>query len=287
MLHKTLARWLLGLVAMLAAVALAGAAACAEGAAPPAASPAGEKQADPAGEKKAPVPATPAKRDAGWEKRHAGMVEEAKKGGIDLLFIGDSITDGWRGAGREAWKKNFEPLKAANFGIGGDRTQHVLWRLQNGELEGLSPKLAVLMIGTNNGSDKPEDIAAGVAAILETLKAKCPKAKVLLLAIFPRGADAKDPRRVNNDKVNALIAKLDDGGKAVKYLDIGAKFLQPDGTLTKEIMPDLLHLSPKGYEIETEAILPAIREMMGVKEAAPAEAPKPAKAPEPAPAGAK
>jgi len=280
--HKTLARWLMRAAMWLMVVLLAGAALGAEAAAP-----AGEKPPDPAAEKKAPAPATPAKRDANWEKRHAGMVELAKKGGVDLLFIGDSITDGWRGAGREVWKKSIEPLKAANFGIGGDRTQHILWRLQNGELEGLGPKLAVLMIGTNNGSDQPEDIAAGVAAILETLKAKCPQTKVLLLAIFPRGPDAKDARRVNNDKVNALIAKLDDGGKTVKYLDIGAKFLQPDGVLTKEIMPDLLHLSPKGYEIEAEAILPVIREMMGVKEVPPAEAPKPAKAPEPAPAGAK
>ena len=156
-------------------------------------------------------------------------------------------------------------MKAANFGIGGDRTEHLLWRLQNGEMEGITPKLAVLMIGTNNtaGGHKPEDIAAGVTAIIEAVKAKSTKTKVLLLAIFPRGPDAKAAKRLNNDKVNALIAKLDDGGKTVKYLDIGAKFLQPDGTLTKEIMPDLLHLSAKGYEIETETILPVVKEMMG------------------------
>ncbi|HOX07619.1 MAG TPA: platelet-activating factor acetylhydrolase IB subunit, partial [Planctomycetota bacterium] len=214
--------------------------------------------ANPPGAGKAPVPATPAKRDAGWERRHDGMVAEAKKGGADLLFIGDSITDGWRGAGKESWKKNFEPLKAVNFGIGGDRTEHLLWRLQNGELEGITPKLAVLMIGTNNtaAGHKPDDIAAGVTAVIATVRAKSPNTKVLLLAIFPRGAGANDAKRLNNQKVNEIIAKLDDGGKTVKYLDVNAKFLQPDGTLTKEIMPDLLHLSAKGYNIETEAILP-------------------------------
>ncbi len=246
----------------LGAVLLAASAALAVEAAP----------AKPEASKAVPAAARPAKREASWVKRHEGMVDEAKKGGIDLLFIGDSITDGWRGAGKDVWKKNFEPLKAANFGIGGDRTEHLLWRLQNGELEGIAPKLAVLMIGTNNthAGHQPEEIAAGVSAIIETVKAKCPKARVLLLAVFPRGPDAKDAKRLNNDKVNALIAKLDDGGKTVKFLDIGAKFLDADGMLSKKIMWDLLHPTARGYEIEAEAILPAVREMMG--EGVPAQA---------------
>lgn len=215
---------------------------------------------------------TPAKSPrAGWEQRHAEMVAEARKGGIDLLFIGDSITDGWRGAARgtwdsggDVWKRCFAPLKAANFGICGDQTSHLLWRLQNGELDGITPKLAVLMIGTNNSSagHRPADIAAGIAAIIDTLKAKTPGTRVLLLAIFPAGASAQDSRRVNNQAVNRIIAKFDDGGTTVKFLDIGVKFLQPDGTISKAIMPDLLHLSAKGYQIEAEAILPVIEQMM-------------------------
>src|SRR5438552_5987443 len=100
---------------------------------------------------------TPAPRDPGWVKRHEGFVKIAQKGDVDLLFLGDSITDGWRGGGKKVWEANFAPLKAANFGIGGDRTEHVLWRIQNGELEGIKPKLVVLMIGTNNGGDSKDD----------------------------------------------------------------------------------------------------------------------------------
>src|SRR5216684_6727264 len=125
------------------------------------------------------------------KKRHEGFVELARKGGIEVLFLGDSITDGWRGpAGQESWKKHFEPLHAANFGIGGDRTQHVLWRLQNGELEGIHPKLAVLMIGTNNSNGKDntaEEIADGITAIVKEIQKRSPSTKVLLLGIFPRG----------------------------------------------------------------------------------------------------
>jgi len=203
----------------------------------------------------------PAPRDAGWVKRHEGFVEIAKKGGVDFLLMGDSITDGWRGKGKAVYAEHFEPLKAANFGIGGDRTQHVLWRLQNGELDGITPKLCMLMIGTNNGKDSAEDVAAGITAIVKELQKKSPTTKVLLLAIFPRG-EKPNPGREKNDKVNTMIAKLDDGGKTVKYLDIGPKFLEPDGTLPKEIMPDALHPNEKGYEIWAEAMGPTLEEMM-------------------------
>ena len=197
-------------------------------------------------------------------KRHDQFLEIAKKGGIDLLFLGDSITDGWRGKnGKKAWDEHFEPLKAANFGIGGDRTEHVLWRVKNGELEGITPKLAVLMIGTNNGKDSAEDVAAGITAIVKEVRAKSAATKVLLLGIFPRG-EKPNAGREKNDKVNEIVAKLDDK-KDVKYLDIGAKFLAEDKTISKEIMPDSLHLSEKGYQIWAEAILPTVKEMMGAK----------------------
>lgn len=216
-----------------------------------------------AGEKKNPA-TTPVPRDKGWLKRHEGFVEIAKKGGVDVLFLGDSITDAWRGkAAQPTWDKHFAPLKAANFGIGGDRTEHVLWRIQNGELEGIMPKAVVLMIGTNNtGANSAEQIAEGITVIVKTIREKSPQSKVLLLGVFPRDPKADTPRREKIKKINEIISKLDDGGKTVKYLDIGDKFLQSDGTLTKDIMPDFLHLSARGYEIWGEAILPTLKELL-------------------------
>ena len=194
-------------------------------------------------------------------QRHQLLVDTAKKADIDLYFLGDSITQGWTKV-PELWAKAFGPWKPGNFGIGGDRTQHVLWRLENGELTGVSPKVVVLMIGTNNsGSDTPEDTARGVNKIVTTLREKLPQTKILLLAIFPRGQDANDVKRKTNDQVNAIISKLADD-KHVFYLDIGAKFLQPDGTLSKDIMPDLLHPNAKGYEIWVDAMNPKLTELM-------------------------
>lgn len=198
--------------------------------------------------------------DAGFLKTHEGYVAIAKAGGVDVLFLGDSITAGWRGNGKEVWEKSFAAYKPANFGIGGDRTQHVLWRITNGELDGIKPKVAVLMIGTNNsGSDDADGIAKGVTAIVKAIHAKSPATKVLLLAVFPRG-EKPNPQREKLAKVNATIAKLHDG-KSVHYLDIGAKFLKEDGALTKDIMPDFLHLSKAGYQIWADAITPKLVEL--------------------------
>ncbi len=206
-----------------------------------------------------------AKPDPKWQGRQKSLNERIKKGNVDLLLIGDSITQGWEGAGKDVWKKYYDKRNAANLGIGGDRTQHVLWRLDHGNLEGISPKLAVLMIGTNNaGGDQPEAIAAGVQAIVEKLRSKLPTTKVLVLAIFPRGEKPTDKLRLINSKANESIAKLADD-KDIFFLDIGAKFLKDDGTLTREIMPDLLHLSPKGYTIWAEATEPKVKELMGEK----------------------
>lgn len=226
----------------------------------------------------------PAPRDQKWMPRHEKFVEIAKAGNIDLLFLGDSITDAWggnghgkelkggpkSGSGAEIFVKEFEPLKAANFGIGGDRTQHVLWRLQNGEFDTIKPKALMLMIGTNNSNGKDntsDEIAEGVEAIVKEILKRSPKTKVLLLAVFPRatGKD-KDAQAAQSAKINAVnsrIAKLDDGGKTVKYLDIGMKFKAADGSIPREIMPDQLHLSPKGYRIWADAVTPSLKEMMG------------------------
>jgi lysophospholipase L1-like esterase len=203
------------------------------------------------------------RKDKGAVARHEKFLSIAKGGGVDVVFLGDSITAGWEGAGKGAWTAMFAPLKAANFGIGGDRTQHVLWRITEGkELEGIDPKAFVVMIGTNNvASDSADQIAEGVKAIVDELRKQKPKAKVLLLGVFPRASgigkeDKVAPAGKLQPKIKAInerIAKLDDGTH-VKYLDIGGKFLDEEGGLTREIMPDLLHLSKKGYEIWAEAI---------------------------------
>jgi len=207
----------------------------------------------------------PEPRDVGWMKRHDSFNERVKKGNVDLLFIGDSITQAWEGPGKEVWKSHYEKRNAVNLGIGGDRTQHVLWRLDHGNIDGLHPKLAVLMIGTNNsGTNTSEEIADCIEAIVGKLREKLPQTKVLILAIFPRGATSDDAKRQVNEKANAIVQKLADG-KMVSYLDIGPKFLAEDGTLLKEMMPDLLHLNPKSYQIWADSIESQVAGLMGEK----------------------
>jgi lysophospholipase L1-like esterase len=202
---------------------------------------------------------TPAPRQGAPMKMHENFLKQAKEGNIDLLFLGDSITQGW--GGNEVWKRFYAPRNAANFGIGGDRTEHVLWRLEHGEVEGIHPKVVVLMIGTNNsGSNTAEAIANGVTAIVKSLREKLPESKILLLGVFPRGEKPGSIR----DKlaaVNEKISKLDDG-KMIKYLDIGKSFLQEDGTIARDVMPDFLHLSPKGYRIWADAMEPTLQAML-------------------------
>ena len=237
----------------------------------------------------------PAPRDKNWEKRHEAFVAIAKRGNVDLLFLGDSITDAWggeghgMGGGHKIFTSKFVPMKAANFGIGGDRTQHVIWRLQNGELDGIKPKVVQLMIGTNNsnGTDNTaEEIADGVKGIIDEIKKKSPSTKVLLLAVFPRntGKDdaAKKIQKDKIDKVNSIISKLDDGGKSVKFLDIGSKFKDASGALPKELMPDQLHLSEKGYEIWANAVEGVITSMLKGDQTKAAEPTKTVKKVEPA-----
>ncbi len=207
----------------------------------------------------------PVPRAGGWMARHNSMNARVAQGNVDMLLIGDSITHGWEGAGKAIWEKHYTPRNAVNLGIGGDRTQHVLWRLENGNIEGISPKLAVLMIGTNNaGSNTPEEIADGVQAIVQKLRAELPEMKVLVLAIFSRGPNNDDPRRKVNQGANRIIAELADE-KMVFFQDINADFLEPDGTLTREMMPDLLHPKEKGYTVWAEAIEPTVARLMGEK----------------------
>ena len=202
------------------------------------------------------------KPDAGFVGQHEKFVALAKKGDIGLVFLGDSITAGWATGGKEVWEKSFTQYKPVNFGIGGDKTQHVLWRIQNGELDGISPKALVLMIGTNNSAiDKPEGIASGITKIVQTVRQKCPDTKILLLAIFPRGPSPTDSKRLVNEATNQIIKKLDDG-KHVFYLDIGKNFLKEDGSFKDGISKDLLHFVDAGYQIEADAISAKLAELM-------------------------
>lgn len=197
-----------------------------------------------------------------WTDRHANMNKRVAQGNVDMLLIGDSITHSWEDGGKNVWQEYYAPRNAVNLGIGGDRTQHVLWRLANGNIEGISPKLAMLMIGTNNsGVNSPEEIADGVRMIVEKLRTKLPKTKVLILAIFPRGPNIADARRQVNMEANKIIAKLADG-RMIQYLDIGDKFLTADGTLSTKVMPDLLHLTPDSYKTWAEAVEPTVEKVM-------------------------
>ena len=200
---------------------------------------------------------------AAWNQRHEGFLKRAKQGKVDLLFLGDSITQGW--GNNAVWQKHYGALNAANFGIGGDTTENVLWRIQNGEIEGIEPKVTVLMIGTNNfglEGHKPDDVAKGVATIIQTLRKKLPSTKILLLAIFPRDEKPATESRKRIQKVNEQIATLDDK-KSVRFLDLGPKFLSADGSISKEIMPDFLHLSEKGYQIWADGMDPLLKQLMG------------------------
>jgi beta-glucosidase len=210
-------------------------------------------------------------REGGWLRRHEQFVEQARKGNIDLLFVGDSITDFWRSRGKAVWDKYYGNLRAANFGISADRTQHVLWRLDNGEIDGLKPKAVVLMIGTNNTGferdgltprNTPEQAADGVKAVVADLRKRLPDSKILLLAVFPRSHLPTDPARLQVQEINRRIAGLGDGDH-VRYLDIGDRFLTKDGVLEKDIMPDYLHPSVRGYEIWAQAIQQPLSEMLG------------------------
>jgi lysophospholipase L1-like esterase len=200
---------------------------------------------------------------ADWNRRHEDHVKRIKEGNVDLLFVGDSITEGW--GNNAVWQKTYAPLKAANIGIGGDTTENVLWRLENGEVDGISPKVAVLLIGTNNfglEQHSPDQVAKGVAACVQTLRKKLPTTKIILLAIFPRDPNPAADIRKKIKTVNDQIQKLDDR-KTVHYLDIGPKLANPDGSLAKEVMPDFLHLSEKGYQIWADAMAPLLKELMG------------------------
>jgi lysophospholipase L1-like esterase len=230
----------------------------------------------------APNPAViPAPRtDKGWVDRNARYNARARQGAengdMSIIFLGDSITEGWEGAGKQVWNDRFAPMHAVNLGIGGDRTQHVLYRVDHGNLDGLAspksgeaPELVVLMIGTNNlHDDSAEQVAAGIEAIVTHLAQKLPRTPVLVLGVFPRGEKPADPARFKIADVNHRVSTwiVDRANERsvkprVEFLDFGDRFLEKDGSISPEIMPDFLHLSPKGYQIWADAVAPRIAEM--------------------------
>ena len=231
-----------------------------------------------------PAPATPPPVDASaaipkagnarFFELHESFLARGKAGPIGLLFLGDSITEGWKKA-PHIWEHYYSAYQPANFGISGDQTQHVIWRIANGELDGIHPKVVVLMLGTNNsGTHTAEEIAAADEKIIGMIRAKIPGTKILLLAIFPCGARRNAQGFVTDaaivdaakrmaviDRTNFQLAKLDDDVN-VRYLDIGARFLGNDGTIPQTIMPDQLHPAAAGYQLWAEAMQPLLKEML-------------------------
>lgn len=217
------------------------------------------------------IEATP-RTEAGWQDRQKLLNQRAAEAGekAQVIFIGDSITQGWEGEGREVWGKYYAHRNAVNLGIGGDRTQHVLWRLDNGNLDGLKPKAAVLMIGTNNsgGEDNtPGQIAQGVAVIVKKLREKLPGTKILLLAIFPRGENFS-AQRGKLAMINQVLQKNADE-RNIFWVDFGHKFLNSDGVMPRALMPDYLHLSKQGYQIWAESIEDKLATIIGDKRVQP------------------
>lgn len=212
--------------------------------------------------------------DGRFRKMHDSFLARGKAGPIGVLFLGDSITAGWTKA-PHVWEHYYGKFQPANFGIGGDQTQHVIWRIENGELDGVHPKVVVLMLGTNNtGAHSANEIVAADKKIVSMIRSKIPETKVLLLAIFPRGP-RKNAEGVVTDAVaadakrrmeiiaaaNAELAKLDDG-KNVRFLDINAKFLCDDGKIPSIIMPDQLHPNAAGYQLWADAMQPLLTQML-------------------------
>ena len=201
-----------------------------------------------------------------WFKRQAEKIGAMKEGEYELLMVGDSITHNFESIGEKVWKKHFEPLKALNLGFGGDRTNHVLWRLDHLPKPKTPPRAAVVMIGTNNicwGSDKPREAADGVKAIAAKLEALYPEAKVLVLGVFPRRRELSHPHRKQIIELNSYLPDLLKELKNVKFLDIGSSFLDEKGHLSKEMMPDTTHPSEKGHQVWADAIEAELKAMLG------------------------
>lgn len=199
-----------------------------------------------------------------WMKKHNQINVLALRGNIDVAFLGDSITAGWKHAGRQVWEEYYGHRRAANMGISEDCTQHLLWRLANGNLKGISPRVAVLLIGTNNAelcSHTPAEIAEGVGAAIALLRKRMQPCRIIVMGIFPRDPQPTALRQVVLD-ANKLIRQFADE-EFVFFLDIGDRFMQPEGGISSELMPDFLHLSSEGYKLWAESIEDLLAELLG------------------------
>jgi len=199
-------------------------------------------------------------------KRQALVLQRAKEapGDYDIEFIGDSIMEGWEGAGKNVWQEFYGKRKVINMGVGGDRTQHVLWRFEQGQLDGIKAKVAVVMIGTNNSNNQDNteaEILEGVTTIVQQIRTRQPDTKIILLGIFPRGHEFS-AQRGKILEVNQALVKLDDG-KNIFYIDLGPQLIENDGTISKSIMPDYLHPNEAGYKIWANATEPKLKELLG------------------------
>lgn len=204
---------------------------------------------------------------ATWQEKHAAHVAIAQRGGVELLFVGDSITEGWAWGDGAEWQRHFAPLGAANFGIGGDTTQNLLWRLGQGDVGALRPKLVVVLIGINNlGRERatPVEAVRGIRAVVTKVRTVFPEARILLHGIFPSEHSAAAEIRQRVAAVNRQLLALDSEGGRVVVRDVGGVFLESDGSISAEVMPDGLHLSPEGYRRWAVAIAPTVRGMLGV-----------------------
>lgn len=207
--------------------------------------------------------------DGWWMKRFREKSALAAKDDCEVVFVGDSITHGWETRGIVQWRRYFADgaFKVVNHGFGGDRTEHVLWRIENGGMEGRNIKVAVLMIGTNNTGHNPfsrcppADTIAGVKAIIDLLREKHPRIRIILHPIFPRGATADDENRLRNEAVNREIVRFADGRNVIWY-DFNDKLMNADGTVSRDVMPDLLHLTPLGYEIWANELLGVLKDAL-------------------------
>ena len=233
---------------------------------------------------KASTTATPrfnpkAKRKNAWHKRYDAKLKQIAdyKNDVEIVFIGDSITHFWdtdaqkskrKYGGLATYNKYFSKYKVINLGYGGDRTQHALWIAAKSQyLNNIKPKMVMVMIGTNNiarNRATPAAAAAGVTKVVEALRARLPETKILLFGVFPREASAKHKYRQHIKDINAVINKLADD-KNVFYCDITDKFLDKNGTLSRKIMPDLLHPNDAGYEIWAQAMMPYVEKFVGKK----------------------
>ena len=192
-------------------------------------------------------------------------------GDYDIEFIGDSITQGWEGAGSNVWREFYGNRKCINMGVGGDRTQNVLWRFDQGELDGIKARVAVVMIGTNNSNtnkmgveDNSEaDILEGVQAIVQQIRTRQLDTKIILLGIFPRGPTFSR-QRGKILQVNQALARLDDG-QNIFYMDFGSQLIENDGSISKSMMRDYLHPGEAGYKIWANATEPKLKELLGEK----------------------